>query len=309
MKHLFVLFFILAPLGYEASAQIVVDLKKGATSVRAKTLADYEAEQRMGEVTNADTIKYKDCLRRALNALFEDSLKTARELLEESLRIYPDAPSRFIVRHNLGKIDMAEGKMKSAIVTFSEILKSHPENSSVRFDRATAYLENNEPQGAINDCNVLLKTNGLDSLHERLYFMRGAAEMQLRLIPAAKQDMENVLTINPQNESAALLYVMILEKDGRKRESSERLDAFISAHPQNADALLMHADRYAEEGRDDLARYDYDLAVERFPSDPRPYVHRANWYKSIGNEKAARKDLDKAATISEEGQNDKQKLP
>ena len=304
MKHLFVLFFILAALGLRASAQIVVDLKKGATSVRAKTLADYEAEQRRGEVTNADTIKYKDCLRRALNALFEDSLKTARELLEESMRIYPDAPSRFIVRHNLGKIDMAEGKMKSAIVTFSEILKSHPENNSVRYDRATAYLENNDPQGAINDSNVLLKTNGLDSLHERLYFIRGAAEMQLRLIPAAKQDMENVLTINPQNESAALLYVMILEKDGRKRESAERLDAFISAHPQNADALLMRADRYAEEGRDDLARYDYDLAVERFPSDPRPYVHRANWYKSIGNEKAARKDLDKAATISEVGQND-----
>lgn len=299
MKRLIVLFFLLMALVFEASAQIVVDLKKGATTVRAKTLADYEAEQRKNVVTNADTIKYKDCLRRALNALFDDSLKTARKLFEESLRIYPDAPSRFIVRHNLGKIDMAEGKLKNAIVTFSDILRSHPENHSVRLDRATAYLGNSEPQGAINDCDVLLKVNGLDSLHERLYFIRGAAEMQLRLIPAAKMDMENVLKMNPQNESAVLLYVMILEKDNRKREAAERLDAFISAHPKNLDALLMRADRYADEGRDDLARYDYDLAVERFPSDARSYISRANWYKSIGNEKAAKKDFDKASRISE----------
>ena len=305
MKRLFVLFFALVALGFEASAQIVIDLKKGSTSVRAKTLADYEAEHRKNDVTNADTVKYKDCLRRALNALFEDSLKTARELLEESLRIYPDAPSRFIVRHNLGKIDMAEGKLKNAIVTFSEILRSHTNNHSVRSDRAAAYLENNEPQGAINDCNVLLKANGLDSLHERLYFIRGAAQMQLRNIPAAKQDMEQVLTINPKNESAALLYVMILEKDGRSQEAAKRLDAFISAYPGNADALLMRADRYADEGRNDLARYDYDLAVKRFPSDAKPYIHRGNWYRSIGNEKAARKDLDKAAALSDKGQNDK----
>ena len=265
--------------------------------MRAKTLADYEAEQRKDNVVSADTVKYKDCLRRALNALYEDSLQTARSLFEEALRIYPDAPSRFIVRHNLGKIDLAEGKLKNAIVTFSDILRINPENHDVRLDRAAAYLKNDNPQGTIDDCNVLLKYHQHDSLHERLYFIRGAAEMRLRQMPTAKADMERVLTLNPQNESAALLLIIILENEGQEQEANERLNAFINAHPQNLNALLMRADKYAEKGQDELARYDYDLAIERFPNEPEAYMRRGEWLKKHGNEKAARKDFDKAQRL------------
>ncbi len=299
MKGLFVFAFISCLALSEATAQIVIDLKKGATSVRAKTLSDYESELSQKDVPNADTVRYKDCLRRALNALYEDSLQTARELLEESLRIYPNAPSRMIVKHNLGKIDLAEGKLKKAIVTFSEILRSHPENHDVRADRATAYLQNNNPQAAIDDCEVLLKVHSLEHLHEKFYFIKAAAEMQQRLFPAARQDLEHILAINPKNESATLLYIITLYNEGRKRESDERLNAFINAHPESLEALLMRADRYAENGQDELAEYDYNLAVERFPSQEEPYMRRAAWFKSKGNEKAARKDFDKAAAISE----------
>ena len=86
-------------------AQTVIDLKDGA--VRAKTTEDYKEELGIKARAKADSLAYIDHMRRALNALHEDSLDRAALLLEKALKTRPEAPSNYLVLEKLGEIRLA----------------------------------------------------------------------------------------------------------------------------------------------------------------------------------------------------------
>lgn len=299
MKKIIWLFALLLSLPLAATAQIVVDLKKGGAEMRMKTADDYRRERAEKEPPQfvPDTVAYRDHLVRALNALHADSLEEARSLFNGALKIYPKATTNFVVRHNLCRIDMAQGRIKEAVEGLSALLSDKPDALDARMDRATCYLQMGYAKGCVQDCDVLLRNAPSDSLQHRILLLRAAAQMQQKAWTAADHDLRTLLSLDPLQEDASLLLAMCLREEGKKQEAADRLDLMINQNPRNADAMLLRAGWYEEEKQWALARYDYDQALTLRPDDAQTYLRRAYVLAKLGNDSLARQDLEQAAKL------------
>lgn len=280
-------------------AQLVVDLKHGGASVRTKTAADYERERagRSVRAARVDTMRYRDALGRAFSLLAADSLPAARVQFEEALTWWPDAPGNSVVRHHIGRIELAQGRYVEAVEQFSNVLRALPEEREVRRDRASAYLQLGHAREAVADCDILLARETEDSLRAHLLFMRAAAQMQLRNYADARQGLEKALSLNPGSEGAALLLIMALRAGGRPQEAMVRLNVFISSHPHHADALALRAEMEEQQGMYDAARYDLDAAIALEPDNAALYEARSRVLNRLGLPHAARRDARHAARL------------
>ena len=244
-----------------------------------------------------DSIEYADHLVRAFNALHADSLEEARKQFRAAISTRPDAPGNYIIRHNLGRIALAQGRYDEAVKLLTQVLKEQPDNPEVRADRANAALGGGNATMAIEDCNVLLQRTLVDERRSQVFFMRAAAQMQLRNAPSARADLETVLKLTPDNENAALLFLMTLRDEGRKQEALARLNDFVAQHPKNADAYALRAEMLAADGKHALARADYDTAIKLDAERGDLYTARAEVLIAMDEHAAARADIGKAAAL------------
>lgn len=211
--------FVFAP---DATAQTVIDLHSGRVS--GKTREDYNVKTREDWQLREDSIAYNDCVTRAFNYLYEDSLQTAQNLFERALKLRPQAPENAVVRHNIGRIYMARRQWKDAATLFSQVLNDYPQFDDMREDRASCYIELSQ--------------------HEQ-----------------ALKDYEQLVMRHPDDAHYLLLRALMLSYTGRKYDAIDELDALIEADSENADYYLVRATIYAEIGSKGYARRDLDRAV------------------------------------------------
>ena len=287
---------LLCLFGATLSAQTIIDLdNKG--KVRGKTIDDYKRESDVARRERNDSKAYADHLVRAFNALHADSLEEARKQFRDAISTRPDAPGNYIIRHNLGRIALAQGRYDEAVKLLTQVLKEQPDNPEVRADRANAALSSGNATMAIDDCNVLLQRTLVNERRAQVFFMRAAAQMQQRNAPAARADLETVLKLTPDNENAALLLLMTLRDEGRKQEALARLNDFVAQHPKNADAYALRAEMLAADGKHALARADYDTAIKLDAERGDLYTARAEVLIAMDEHAAARADISKAAAL------------
>lgn len=206
-----------------ATAQTVIDLHTGKIS--GKTRQDYNVKTREDWQLREDSIAYADCVTRAFNYLYEDSLQTAQDLFERALKLRPDAPENAVVRHNIGRIFMARHQWRDAISLFTRVLEELPRFAELREDRATSFIQLSQYDKALKDYEYLLMTNP-DDAHYRLF------------------------------------HAMMLSYTGAKYDAIDELDALIAADDRNASYFLTRAGVYTDLGNKGYARRDLDRAVE-----------------------------------------------
>ncbi len=296
MTKRFALLFLLLTTVVGLRAQTIVDLQRGGT-VRAKTVEDYRLEQRMQERLEADSAAYRDCLKRAFNALHTDSLQQAETLFRRALKLLPTATGNGIVRHNLARISMARGDWRKAVEELTALLKAQPDDRAVRFDRATAYLELGNAGETLADCDALLSTVLSDEERKRALFLRGAANIEKRLYREARADLEEVLRMEPANLGAPLLIAGTYESDGQPQEALSRLNLYVNNHPESVDGLSMRAALEARLDMLEAARADYDEAVRLEPANPWLRVARAEVQIRLKRYASARLDLDESVRL------------
>jgi len=295
-RFLLLIFFSLPALAM--SGQVVVDLQKGATKVRSKTLSDYDHRPVSAKEFYTDSATYVDNLRRAFNALAYDSLDEAEHRFEEALKMRPEARANSVIEHNLGRIAWAKGQTGEAVKRFSAILKKNPDAYEVRADRAKAYLELGNAQSCIDDCNVLLALPAPDSVRAERLFLRGAAEIDARRYPEACADLQEVLADYPDRESAALLLIIATQRAGRAKEALDRANLLIDQCPESVEARVLHAELESDANRWEAARVDYDEAIRLAPERPDLYAGRAKILSHLGKETLAARDLQTAAALA-----------
>lgn len=277
-----------------AMAQTVIDLKPGG-GVRAKTVDDYRKEDKaMEQRVHEDSLTYNDCLTRAFNAVYRDSLEEAERLLNQCLDLRPAAASNYIVRHYLGRISMARGDYRKALGQLSPLLKERPEDREVRLERASCYLEVGNPNAALEDCRSLLASAVNEQDRMQSLFLRIAVNMKLRRPDLVKKDLEDILHMDPVNESALLLMPAILVELGQPAEAMQRLNTFVAAHPHVPDGYAARAELEMKEGMWQAARADYDKALELRPQEASWLRARAQVLQKLGLNNAAQKDLEAA---------------
>lgn len=297
MKRFLLLFLLLVPAATMQS-QLVIDLNRGGATVRSKTLSDYDRVNKEPAFEREDSLAYRDCLVRGFSALHADSLDEAKRMFETALKVRPDVAGNHIIRHNLGRIEMARGHWQEALKIFNALLKELPGERAIRLDRAKTCLSLHMPAEAVADCDVLLQGEKADSALKELYFLRAAALMERRLYGDARADLRRVLALDPGNEGALLLDVIALERDSRPQEAMQCLNLYVSAHPESVEALALRADMEQRNGMVEAARYDLDRAIGLAPDDASLYLARAALLKKAGLSTAARKDVEKANALA-----------
>lgn len=205
-----------------ADAQTVIDLHTGRVS--GKTRDDYNVKSREDWQLREDSIAYNDCVTRAFNYLYEDSLQTAQTLFERALKLRPDAAENAVVRHNIGRIYMARRQWKDAATLFSRVLAEYPYFDSMREDRASCYVE-------------------------------------LQQHAQALKDYEYLVMRHPDDARYLLFRAMMLNYTGCKLDAIDELDALIEADNTNADYYLVRASIYIDLANKGYARRDLDRAV------------------------------------------------
>lgn len=203
-------------------AQTVIDMHSGQVS--GKTRTDYNYKAREAWQLREDSIEYDDCVVRAFNYLYIDSLQMAQDLFERALKLRPDAPGNAVVRQNIGRIFMARKQWKDAAGIFSRVLETMPRNAEVREERASCYVEMGQ-------------------------------------YALALKDYEFLLVLAPDDEHYRLVHAIVLGKTGAQRDAIDELDELLAANGDNADCYLIRATLYAELGNKGYARRDLDKAV------------------------------------------------
>ena len=294
MKPLRLLCFIsLLLAACAAPAQTIIDLNGGG--VRGKDIDDLREEAGMKQRTEKDSLLYVDHLTRAFNALHDDSLEQAGRLFEQALKLRPDAPGNYVVRYNLGRIDMARGRYPKAAERFSAILRDHPATRAALYSRAVCFYEMNSLKAAADDCDALLRDERAGAEERRkVLFLQAAVHTRSRRYDLARQSLEEVLRHDPDNAAAALLLAGNLEETGQKQAALERLDAYVAARPDDADGRVARAQLHVRLGHDMLARADYDEAVRLRPEAADLLLERAKVLRRLGENGRARRDAERA---------------
>lgn len=277
-------------------AQTVIDLKDGA--IRAKTTEDYKEELGIKARAKADSLAYVDHMRRALNALHEDSLDKAALLLQKALKTRPEAPGNYLVHEKLGEIRLAQGRYREAVDHFAETLKQKPDSPNARYGRAVCYYETGSLKAAEDDCNALVDEEKATTPLGRQYrFLRAAIHTKNKYPEKARQDLEDILRADPDNQSASLLLAGILEETGQPKAALEQLNLFVAAHPQNTDGLAARAALLNRLEQYYLAEADYDTLIQLQADNPSLYILRARVKLKLNKHEAAQTDLEKAVKL------------
>ena len=276
------------------SGQTIIDLKRGG-GVRAKTVDDYRRDDSdLNRRVREDSIAYNDCLTRAFNALYRDSLYQAEELLTRALTLRPAAPSNYIVRHYLARINMARGQYAEAVQELTALLREHPEDREMRSERASCYIESSNPQAALEDCNALLISPPSEADHVHALFLRLAAYHALRETDKALADTRTILRLDPANKTAALLEATLLAEKGQTAEAMNRYNLYVSAHRDDADGYAARAELEVKQEMWQAARADYDEALRIRPADPALLLARATVLERLGLNALAKRDREAA---------------
>lgn len=277
-------------------AQTVIDLKDGA--IRAKTTEDYKEELGIKARAKADSLAYVDHMRRALNALHEDSLDKAALLLQKALKTRPEAPGNYLVHEKLGEIRLAQGRYREAVDHFAETLKQKPDSPNARYGRAVCYYETGSLKAAEDDCNALVDEEKATTPLGRQYrFLRAAIHTKNKYPEKARQDLEDILRADPDNQSAILLLAGILEETGQPKKALEQLNLFVDSHPQNTDGLAARAALLNRMKQYYLAEADYDTLIRLQADNPSLYILRARVKLKLNKHEAAQTDLEKAVKL------------
>ena len=276
----------------QAAAQTIIDMNTG--QVRPKTADDYSQERGIKERQRADSLAYIDHVRRALNAMAADSLQEAESRLHQALKLRPDAPGNYLLKHHLGDIALAHNDWRQAVTLYTDVLAGHHDYLPSRYHRAVCYYELGSLTAAAEDCAAILRLNPSAEERTRLLFLRAAIQAKGHHPDLAMEDIETILREDPENTAAALMKARLLDDMGQRQAALDLLTTFVAAHPEMAEGFTARAQLLDAMGRTEAAIDDYAAALRLTPDDAYLYRDRAALYLKMGQKAAARRDLDAA---------------
>ena len=126
-----------------------------------------------------------------------------------------------------------------------------------------------------------------------LYF-RAYVHMQQKHYDLARVDYESFLLLEPEHFEARLGLAHVLQKLGRKTETTDELNRLIQMFPDSADAYAARAAYETEMKQYDIALYDWDEAIRRKPLKSGFVVSKADILIRLYRMDEARKELNAA---------------
>jgi tetratricopeptide (TPR) repeat protein len=207
-------------------------------------------------------------------------------LAEDTLKVM-SAPNSALASQMLkgAKFFEAEGDSKRALRMYNSAVRNMPEDESMRYERACAYLRIENYSAAIKDFTWIIDHN---SEFCEAYIGRGKIKYIQGNISEAIQDFSKAKTADPSNYDAVFNFGVALREEGKYLDHAiKQFDVALQIQSDSVDALIERGKTYLLMTLLGEAIDDFDLAQKNEPLSGR------GWYW-LGNVALAKKDKNKA---------------
>lgn len=256
---------------------------------------------------------YEQLTTQAADAIGQDSLHRAEQLILRALQTDPANPRNSMLFSNLGLIRQRQGRYEQALESYTFALNIAPLSVPILMNRASLLMQLGRSDHARADYSLVLdrEPENIEALLMRAYIHTAA-----RRYKEARADYVSLLKIAPTDYNARLGLAMLEQKEARYDEAILLLNTLIAEHdgdtaaptaesstptPESTASLaLLYTARAGirlDMNQPDTALLDLDEAIRLAPSQPDAYIVRGQIYLSRQQKKKARLDFDKAIAL------------
>ena len=190
----------------------------------------------------------------------------ARSELDAILKANPRDGTGLLLR---GRILLAEGKARDAIIDLRSAAKDQPGSADVVALLAQAHAAAGEPQLARE---VLVDAVKFKRDDPRLHLLLASDMASAGDVEAAQAEVDEAIKLAPRNSRAYELKGQIALKAGDAAKVEQAALALEEQLPKSPDAALLRARLLASQKHYDAALKQYDLAAALAPANPAPAI-------------------------------------
>lgn len=178
---------------------------------------------------------------------------------------------------------------RDSLETLSASLKKEPNNIDLRLRKAEANINLEEWDYALAEYGRILQADekNLAALYFRAYVHEKQQHYDL-----ARADYVSFLSIQPVHLEARLGLAHVLEKMGRKGDTTDELNRIVQMFPDSADAYAARAAFETKYLQYELAVYDWGEAIRLRPDNEGFVISKVDMLIRLKRKKEAREALD-----------------
>jgi tetratricopeptide (TPR) repeat protein len=180
---------------------------------------------------------------------------------------------------------------RDSVTTLMEQIRLNPKNVMLRLRKAEANINLQQWEYARDEYSDVLR---LDEHNLAALYFRAFVHIQQHHYDLARVDYETFLRLQPQHFEARLGLAHVLQKMGRKSDTTDELNRIVQMFPDSADAYAARAAFETEQKLYDIALYDWDEAIRRKPLNEGFVVSKADILISLFRMDEARRELNAA---------------
>lgn len=173
--------------------------------------------------------------------------------------------------------------------TLSASLKKDPNNIDLRLRKAEADIQLEQWDYALAEYGRILRA---DEKNLAALFFRAYVHEKQHHYGQAKADYDAFLAIEPLHLEARLGLAHVLQKMGRKQDTTDELNHIVQMFPDSAVAYAARAAFETEQQQYDVAVYDWGEAVRLKPDNVDYTISKVDVLLRLGRKREAREALD-----------------
>ena len=202
----------------------------------------------------------------AAKDLAAGKVDAARTELDAILKANPRDGVGLLLR---GRILLADGKARDAIIDLRSAAKDQPGSADVVALLAQAHAATGEPQLARE---VLVDAVKFKRDDPRLHLLLASDMASAGELDAAQNEVDEAVKLAPRNAFAYELQGQIALKAGNAAKVEQAALALEGQLPSSPGAALLRARLYASQKRVDAALHQYDIAASLAPANSQPVI-------------------------------------
>lgn len=178
---------------------------------------------------------------------------------------------------------------RDSLETLSTALKKDPNNIDLRLRKAEADIQLEQWDYALAEYGRILRD---DEKNLAALFFRAYVHGKQQHYDLARVDYLSFLAIQPVHLEARLGLAHVLQKMGRKSETTDELNRIVQMFPDSADAYAARAAFETKHLQYELAVYDWAEAVRLKPDNEGFVISEVDVLLRLKRKKEAREVLD-----------------
>jgi len=197
-------------------------------------------------------------------------------------------PSSFLLPPALAQ---SRSQWRDSLEVLNAQIAKDPQNLNLHLLKAEANINLEQWDYALAEYGKILHQ---DERNLAALFFRAFVHTQQHHYDLARVDYEAFLRQQPMHFEARLGLAHVLQKMGRKRDTTDELNRLVEMHPDSAEAYAARAAFETEQKQFDTALYDWDEAIRRRPLNSGFVVSKADVLLALGRTDEARALLNAA---------------